>query len=195
MRALYLILSLFALTAQAQENPILGRWTVGMNGNHVLLEWTIVAGNTCQGIYIWRSLDGTDFEEIGHIPGLCGSVDEPIDYSWTDPVPQQLAYNYYRIELGGQGFSTVKQLYVERLVNEGSLVFPNPSATDPELVFSNPSSLPVVIQVHDLNGRLLLENSTTSDRLRMPSTLVGKGTLIYSILSEEGTERGRFIML
>lgn len=179
---------------KAQENPLLGHWAVGLDQGGVLLDWSIVSGNTCQGIYIWRSQNGIDFREIGHIPGLCGSVDEPIDYTWLDPEPQQLANNHYRIELGGEGLSSVKSIYVDRLVQSGSLVYPNPSRDGATLIFNRASNAPVEVSIFNAQGQQVWQEMVFEDRMPIPTGLEN-GTYIYSIGGDQGKETGRFVLL
>lgn len=193
-----LIISIFfnALIGSAQENPILGHWTVSYDENEVILDWTIVSGNTCQGIYIWRSTDGIDFTEVGHIPGLCGSVSEPVDYVWQDQEPVELTLNYYRIELGGQGISTVKSLFVDKLVKTGALVYPNPASEDATLIFKTTSSESTEISIYNSLGVLVRsEQIGSQDRIQIDARQLGAGTYIYNIVGEEGTIAGRFIIL
>ena len=197
MRSILIIsFSIFSLFVKAQENPILGHWTISYDESEVILDWTIISGNTCQGIYIWRSTDGIDFKEIGHIPGLCGSVSEPIDYIWQDMEPVELTTNYYRIELGGQGLSTVKSLYVDKLVQTGALVYPNPASEDATLIFKTNSSGSTEIRIYNSLGLLVRsEQIGSNDRIQIDARQLGSGTYLYNIIGTEGTTTGRFIIL
>ena len=197
MRPLLIILFfIISLIGRTQENPILGHWAISYNESEVTLDWTIVSGNTCQGIYIWRSTDGYDFEEIGHIPGLCGSISEPIDYVWQDPGPAELTTNYYRIELGGQGLSTVKSLFVDKLIQTGALVYPNPATENATLIFKPSSSGSIDIQIYNSLGYIVRsEQAGPNDRIRIDASGLGAGTYLYNIIGSEGTTTGRFIIL
>jgi len=188
--------AIFSFWGRAQENPILGHWAVTSDEGEVVLDWTIISGNTCQGIYLWRSTDGVDFEEIGHIPGLCGSVSEPIDYIWQDKEPVELSLNYYRIELGGQGFSSVKNVFVDKLVQTGALVFPNPASEDATLIFKKTLNGPQEVQIFNSLGVLVHSiHIGPEDRIEIDARQLGAGTYLYNIISTDGTSSGRFIIL
>ena len=198
MKRLVFISTLFWAfsTANAQENPILGRWDASLTDSEVLLEWTIISGSTCQGIKIYRSQNGLDFIQIGHIPGVCGSISEPVDYIWKDAEPFELATNYYRLEFGVQGFSSINIVEVEGLVQRSSLVFPNPATSDATLVFQTSGNEEQEVLIFNATGSLVYqENVSGSDRITINAGLLAPGTYIYSLRSDTRSDSGRFIIL
>ena len=50
----------------------------------VQLNFTIKAGNTCNGIEIFRSPDSVNFSLIGDIQGVCGSTDRKGDNNFYE---------------------------------------------------------------------------------------------------------------
>lgn len=101
------LLSLISLILQAQQvHPIVSGFS-GINvRNTIRLNWTIIGGNTCNGTLIQRSSDGNTFETIGEIAGICGSPEVDVPYVFIDENPEANQTNYYRLELGSQGFTT-----------------------------------------------------------------------------------------
>ena len=101
--ALFLPMSLFG-----QEHPILNYFSANLGDNDVYLSWEIMGGGQCNGIQILRSTDSLNYVEIGDVQGVCGSPDFAQQYDFTDESPVENSINYYRLELGVQGFSSTQ---------------------------------------------------------------------------------------
>ena len=146
------------------QHPILSTFDVQQVGDQMRLNWTITSGNTCNGILIERSGDGFDFEEIGVIEGICGNVSEPEDYEWFDNNPLENVENYYRIELGFQGYSQIISGVFNSYNSDGYLVYPNPTNQETQVFFQYRSGLDHCFKVYDTSGRLSFvnENINTS---------------------------------
>lgn len=72
------------------QDPTLNYFNANSTSNSVLLTWEIKGGNTCNGIAIFRSTDGINFQQIGQVDGLCGSTDFAVAYSYTDLSPEKI---------------------------------------------------------------------------------------------------------
>jgi len=109
---LLLLISQSASVSVAQNHPILGKFSISENNGDVYLSWSIIAGSSCNGIQIYRSIDSINFSQIGDIPGVCGSVDFTQTYDFTDNNPVKNKVNYYRLELGNQDFSQIVSIEI-----------------------------------------------------------------------------------
>ena len=103
----------------------------------VLIAWAITQGNTCNGVIVLHSTDSVNFNQIGSIEGICGSTAESIEYDFTHITPEKNAINYYRLSLGGIGFSWIVSAEVIDMGANTSLVRPNPISENSELLFDN----------------------------------------------------------
>lgn len=175
---------LLASALKAQETESLDAINALENNAKVYLRWTMKAGNTCNGIRIYRSLDSTNFNTIGQINGICGSSTESISYDFIDESPALNDINYYTIELGNLGFSKIISVEVLDFKN-GILVRPQPSQTDVELVFKNELSDIYSIQIYNLQGKVMLEKSGNSDRFNIDLSYHPNGIYIYKIYNNE----------
>lgn len=102
MRIIFLLGLVVAGQIQAQHE-FLSKFTASVVPDGVFLQWTINQGTTCLGVTIER-LDSTgEFSEIGRIEEVCGSIDEPVDYSFLDESPVGGSVNSYRLILGLDG--------------------------------------------------------------------------------------------
>ena len=80
------------------------------------------SGSTCFGIQIMRSFNGVDFEQVGAINGLSGSISAAVDYEYVDEAPEAFRTHYYRLILGLNGPSSMQDIVVEQVLDEESIV-------------------------------------------------------------------------
>jgi len=104
---------------------------------------------------IQRSINGTDFEEIGQRLAA-GNSTTLINYQFTDTEPLY-GVSYYRLkQLDSDGsftFSSVKTVYNAPL--ELLSLFPNPAEDGLNLVITSPRNMDIQLLVHDNLGKLV----------------------------------------
>ena len=103
----FFVLFIFSAPLSAQNEDVIEYLNASEFNGKVLLSWSIMQGNTCNGIQILHSTDSINFSQISSIEGICGSTQQSISYSFTDLSPEKNANNYYRLQLGGLGFSWI----------------------------------------------------------------------------------------
>ena len=102
MRIIFLLGLIVAGQLQAQHE-FLSSFTASVVPEGVFLEWTINQGTTCLGVTIERLDPASVYAEIGRIDEVCGSIEEPVDYSFLDETPIAGSVNSYRLILGLDG--------------------------------------------------------------------------------------------
>lgn len=152
----------------------------------IQLNWTLDAGGTCNGIQVYRSGNGVDFNMIGEIDGICGSVFEPQQFVFDDPSPLPFQTNYYKIITGdGQqshiiwvdfAFVSSGYFYVENPVNSGSLLY-----------LKQGEKFKLAFYTKD--GKKVLETQPASDIVYIGNFIsqLPKGILFLYIEAENGT--------
>lgn len=170
----------------SQENPIIAFFKGQVFNDNVLLTWNIVDGNNCNGIIIYHSLDGQSFSEVGSIPGLCGAVDENEPYQFIHENPEANQHNFYRLGLGGQGFTSIIDITFYKTGESGFIFFPNPSTEYIEL-FINDNYRDASIEIIDSNGKRIMEEKIPSGSLiQIPTITLNAG--IYILRMRNGNE-------
>ena len=99
-KALLFMIGLVIMNVGQGQDTILANFDVIVLSNSVELKWTIKKGNTCDDISILRSKDSLRFNEIGTIPGICGSPAFAESFQFSDNNPIQNQTKYYRLQLG-----------------------------------------------------------------------------------------------
>lgn len=186
MRA-FLITCFLFLAAQmnAQSDTILSKFNANVIGEKVLLSWRIKAGNTCNGIEVYRSTDSVNYTWIGNVEGICGNLSFPVDYEFFDESPVPNAINYYKLNLGNNGFSRVASTWYFDLSERDHLLSPNPVMEFATLRFKNDSGLKVDLKVFDLSGKLIFIETTNSDNFILQTSEFDPGEYLFQIWSED----------
>lgn len=182
------LLLLFSGILQAQKvHPIVSDFSGTSVKNTIRLNWTIIGGNTCNGILIQRSSNGISFETIGEIAGVCGSPDVDVPYVFSDenPVPNQ--QNHYRLELGSQGFTTPVVIGFFPLNNDGYSLLLDKNNSEVTIYFNNPNQLPTSYQLFTLDGKIKASNETNGSRIMLRLEDFPAQLLILYISNTAGT--------
>ena len=180
-------------SSPAQEHPFLSDFTVTVREEQVLLEWTMVAGTTCDGTQVERSVNGGDWSAIGGISGLCGDVNAPVAYDWTDESPLELSTLAYRLKLGAQGYSSTMQVRFERLTAREHIAFPSPAHDRVVLLFREPGTAEGTLDVYDRSGRPVVASlSVRGDRVELDVRAWKSGVHHYRATYGGRVHAGRF---
>jgi hypothetical protein len=160
------LLALSSTFLQAQQvHPIVADFSGISVRNAIRINWTIIGGNTCNGTLIQRSPDGNSFETIGEIAGICGSPDVDVPYVFIDENPEANQTNYYRLELGSQGFTTLLTVDFFPLNDDGySLILDNISSKA-TIYFNNPNQLTTAFELFTLDGKIKATDETTDSKI------------------------------
>jgi len=180
------ILNVFVAFGQ-NEDVVLFFRAEEFNKN-VLLNWTISEGNTCNGIDVYRSLDGVNFSIIGDIEGICGSGTEPIDYSFTDIFPETNGSNYYRLSLGGLGYSYIIKINLIDIPINSYLIVPQPITASSQLFFNNDLSKSAELKIYNYLGELIFAGTTNTAKFELGSLLNEQSGIYQFTIDVNGRE-------
>jgi hypothetical protein len=155
------ILGILAIlsNSNAQETIILDGFVGVPQSQQIQLRWVISAGQTCNGIFIVRSSDNLYWVNIGDIPGVCGSSSTPVPYNFIDTSPIGNSINFYRLELGGQGYSPVVSVPFYDFSSKGYVLIPNPVHETAMLYFGTSTTETFDIAFFDASGKLVKQLS------------------------------------
>ena len=192
----FFVLFIFSAPLSAQNEDVIEYLNASEFNGKVLLSWSIMQGNTCNGIQILHSTDSINFSQISSIEGICGSTQQSISYSFTDLSPEKNANNYYRLQLGGLGFSWIVSVEVIDLGMNTSIVRPNPLSKTSELLFDNEANFEVFISVYSSSGILVNMQSTVSEQILLEKSKYTAGLYHYVLTSEESGvfSTGKFVV-
>lgn len=186
LRNLTLFLLVFCLWTVPMERMVaqadfLGDMQLVVLDQNVYLEWTIKAGNTCDGVRVYRSSDGEFFQEIGRIEGVCGSPFSNITYEFYDEAPLANQQSFYRLELGNLGISQVLTVFFVDFSNQQTYIKPNPAKETSTLYFKNPLQMEHQLSVFGLSGKLLFQAATREAFFTIPVFSLHTGTYLLRV--------------
>jgi hypothetical protein len=165
----------------AQETIILDGFTGVPQAGQIQLRWVISAGQTCNGTFIERSTDTLNWQNIGDIPGVCGSSSAAVPYNFIDDSPETNTINFYRLELGGQGYSPVIAIPYYDYSQKGYVVIPNPARESTKFYFSTSETEEFTIALFDINGKFIHNSSGTGSSYTLDLNWIPSGTYIFKI--------------
>ena len=178
-----MVIGLSVQFGQAQGSPLLGKFSLSQFEGRVSLFWQIVEGSTCNGIQIYRSTDTINFQRIGYIGGTCGSLDEPVNYTFTDPLPVENTVNYYYLELGTIGISEVLSIEVFSSTNGGYVIRPHPIVDQGSIYFEAPGNDANLLQVFDIEGKVVYSAESADVFFEINTTSLPSGLYPFTISS------------
>ncbi|MDQ3101525.1 MAG: T9SS type A sorting domain-containing protein [Bacteroidota bacterium] len=183
-----------SVQANAQEHPFISEFNLSETANAVDLEWTMVAGNTCVGITILRSLDSLYFEPVGSIEGICGNIIAPVGYQFTDATAPELSILFYRLELGSAGSSSIQKIELQRLRSSEHRFQPSPVSDQGEILLNVDPQIPVQIDLFNVLGEQVGQVNGRGGRHIIEVLGWDQGLYIYQVSIEGKRSSGKFVV-
>ncbi len=179
-----LLISFASLQSRAQESLILDGFVGVPQAEQIQLRWIISAGETCNGTFIQRSTDTINWEIIGDIPGVCGSSSTAVPYNFIDDNPASNTINFYRLELGGQGYSPVIGIPFYEYSEKGFVLIPNPARESAMLYFSTSVTEAFDISLFNISGNLIQQYSGTGGSQKLNVISLPQGIYPFVIMRQ-----------
>ncbi|MFZ9029029.1 MAG: T9SS type A sorting domain-containing protein [Crocinitomicaceae bacterium] len=195
-RAFFILIILIGFTSFSQNESVVGYFNATELNGRILLTWNIKQGNTCNGVKVEHSIDSLNFSEIGSIEGVCGSNTANVAYEFTHQNPTLNAVNYYRLLMGGIGYSWVISEKIIAIDDLGYTIAPQPVTNQSILYFENPNNKEYKLSVANLSGKVVYAESLLNEQLSLGELGFESGYYFFE-LQEVGTStnvRGKFIV-
>jgi hypothetical protein len=131
------------------------------------------------------------------LEGVCGSLSFPTNYAYTDEAPLENKINYYKLDLGGNGFSAIVGAEVIMIGEENYVLFSNPLIEFSTLHFKNETNQLAELKVYDTEGTQCLVKIANTDQFSLERhEFTGKGIYLFSIsiLGSENAVIGKLII-
>lgn len=180
---------------RAQEHPFIAHYALTELSGGILIDWTIQGGSTCNGQAVERSTDGINFTEVHHIAGICGDVSNAVPYQWFDGGPPELSTVFYRIQLGFEGFSSVKSLVYEQIETSDQRFFPSPMKEEATLLLKVPIGTAVELIVWNSSGQMVHQQTTIGGKFDLVLSGLLAGVYTYQASGDSKLFTGRFVKI
>jgi Secretion system C-terminal sorting domain len=155
-----------------------------ISDQRIQLNWITSAGLTCPDLFIERSNDLSNFEEVYRHSGVCGSTFEEISYYWVDEDALP-GISYYRIqESFGQHRDTIEVFNPSG--NAEVFMFPNP-ASDVINIYRNDEGVEKAsLIVFSLDGKLILQTDIENQTKFIDISQLGDGLYYFQYTISTG---------
>jgi hypothetical protein len=171
----------------SQQTPEVQKFSAQYVDGVVNLEWIMRSGSVCEGIGILRSDDSTNFQLIGYIKGMCGSLTSPVTYRHQDNLPLKGKLAYYQLVLGTVAKSPIISTFVTDINKLDYHIYPNPVLTTSILEFENLKNEDHELKIYDNKGVLIHTEHTIDNHYLIQTQGLGQGLYYFTIL-KDGTE-------
>jgi hypothetical protein len=186
------------LSKAAQMQPL----TATKVGNTVNLKWATGSSGKTSYFEIWRSANGTTFNElVGTVPAQ-NSTSSYIDYVSNDNNPL-VNWNYYQVKQfdvdGNETLSNIARVNMQEKTTTSVLtVYPNPVTTSSLILAYNATSMETVgVRVLNSKGSLVyqsvLTTQTGANQYKIPAGTLPKGVYVVQLVSNSGSYLSRFV--
>lgn len=177
------------------ENQAIDALTLLSDNGQVHLRWTMKAGNTCNGIKIYRAVDARAFENIAIISGVCGSTFEDVLYEYRDSLPAINQRNYYYVALGELGNSAIVSIDVLNFSNNGVIIRRAHDGASIEFALLNPTLQEGTFRLIKPGGEIEFEQSGAINKVFIQADLLSSGLHIFQFNLSDGSARfmGKFV--
>lgn len=193
---LVLFLAFFNGETFSQSHPILENFYLIETNGSVILNWTIKGGSTCNGIQIYRSTDTINYSQVGEIAGVCGNSSSPQPYTYTDDSPEKNKINYYKLQLGQEGFTTIISVEIIDVGNSGNQVRPNPAKDNARIYFKNEKNENSTLFMYGSSGTVVLNENSDTDYFDLDFSGIISGTYVFTIYQgNKSVTTGRIIIV
>lgn len=176
-------ISIFCFSAFSQDS-LLRYFNVDVSNNKVLINWTLNAGNTCNGTIIYRSSDSLNFYQIGNIQGTCGDLSNVTTYSFTDQSPIPNMKNYYKLDLGGIEHSEVRATELLIMNQNSYIIYPNPITNSSKIKFKNDNLNVVTLTVCNEFGQIVHTISGNTNFFNLDSDQFNTGMYFFKLVND-----------
>lgn len=159
-------------------------------GSEVVLQWRTAAETNRSRFVVERSEDGSRFTALATVQ----SNNNPAGagYSFTDNQP--LAAGYYRLQIveldGSLGYSKTVRISLEKALLSLS-VSPNP--VKDVVTINGLSGRLATVQLIDLNGRVLVQQTTTNRKTSLRLSAQPRGTYHIRVIDGQSTVTHRLL--
>jgi hypothetical protein len=140
-------------------------FTVTPSNNDAILNWNTSSEYNSDFFAIERSLDGTEFNQIGTVTAAGTSL-MPLDYSFIDYGVNEFSVNkiYYRLRMVDNDatfdYSDIRWINSESNTHDATMtVFPNPFTDQVSLMWNSSDNGDAVLQLTDVSGKIISQQN------------------------------------
>ncbi|MEM0996019.1 MAG: PKD domain-containing protein [Bacteroidota bacterium] len=170
-------------------------------GNDIILNWETPADFSTSNFSVQRSYDGSNFQQIGLVPGTEGQNNL---YDYIDVGPERNRTIYYRLmEITQNGETDYSNVVTARIGDDNSdwlLIYPNPVSGQQVLNIDAflLSEDQLRYEMYDALGRSVFQADRSFGagigRLQIETSAIPQGTYFLRVLSEQGMTVKRIVV-
>ncbi len=195
MRLLIVLLLIFVgFHLRAQDEGFLSAWNITQSSNTIELTWTIAGGNTCEGTFVSRSVNGSEEVPVFAIGGICGAPDRPESYRFSDTDTDQNGTYIYYLTFGSESTLTLSIVFTG-FWNSGLLIYFDSSIGAHRFRIDSPAQQ-YDMEVVSLTGKVVYSRfGILETEFELPSQIWSNGIYLVRVFVGESILTEKFMVL
>ncbi len=194
-KTLSLILAAFFFVS-LQAQTVFKDLTAIQFGDSILVDWTLTGGNTCYDMFLMRSDDGSNFENIFSVSGVCGgATDQYYNFIDSEGLKTGTTYSYKVTASNGLLESETAEI---QYINAGDVqvfVYPNPSTSDINVTIDNKYTPRFLVEFYGVDGQLLSKSMQYENLFTLNTDQMSANPYLIKITTEDGVVFGQKIVV
>lgn len=178
-----ILFSLLSTNASAQAAVI--RYDAFAETGGILHSWVTGKGSTCSDLAIQSSTDNLNFSEIFRYGGICGSTEEELSYSWSQPNPEPGTWFFRIVENGTLYSDTISTTVVRQ--NSALQILPNPVSRVAQILLPQGwNGKEIIFSMYSLDGKRFEPRLTSGSELKIDVSNLTPS--IYALTVQRGVD-------
>lgn len=181
----FLIVALGCCRLQAQS--IFRDLTAVQYGDSILVDWTLSAGNTCFDMHLQRAVQGTTFDEVYSVGGVCGGADDQFyDFVDFEGLSSGTTYEYRITASNGTYASDPIAIQYVSAGESPLLIYPNPTTSDIQVTVDNNYTPSFLVELYTIQGQLIMQTVRLQRLFSINTNELSDGLYLLKITTEAG---------
>jgi hypothetical protein len=161
--------------------------------NAIELQWTIAAGNTCEGTFVKRSVNGSEPADVFAIGGICGAPNRAESYRFTDTNTGENGTYTYFLQFGSIASASIAVEY-KTLWDGTVVIYFQPTTGAHRLRYEN-QGREYTLSIFSLSGNMVHTATTRETEADLPSRHWTTGLYVLQIDAGSTLLRKKFLVV
>jgi len=165
-------------------------------GDSILIDWTLAGGFTCYDMYLMRSDDGSPFENIFSVSGVCGGTTDQY-YNFVDSEGLTTGTTYSYKITASNGTLESKTVNIQ-YINAGDVqvfIYPNPTTSDINITIDNKYTPRFLVELYGVDGQLISQTLQYENLFTLNTSDMSANPYLLKITTEDGVVFGQKIIV
>ncbi len=196
MRKIALLLLIGFLSFGVKAQVPFSDLTAIQFGDSIILDWTLDGGSTCFDMFLQRSEDGVNYENIFSVSGVCGgAIDQYYNHIDSEGLNSGITYSYRVSASGGAYISKEASILFISSGDVDVFVYPNPVSSQINITIDNKYHPRFLVELYNGEGKLIIKSLQYNNLFTLNVEPLASDGYVLKITTEDGMYFGQKIIV